>query len=86
MALTAAQRSQRASIAALELHAQRDSVEHTAPARAASPGQLPYWEHIVDPDGELTPDERRRRAELKRRAHFKRLALRSAQARAARAS
>lgn len=81
-----AQRSQRARIAALELHAQHDSRDLTAPARAASPGQLPYWENIVDGEGKLEPSERRRRAELKRRAHFQRLALLSSQARSKKAS
>ncbi|MGF2945831.1 hypothetical protein ACQV26_11935 [Mycobacterium sp. Lab-001] len=36
---------------------------------------------MVDPDGELTPEERARRAEHARKAHFKRLALKSAKAR-----
>jgi len=84
--LTAAQRSQRARIAALELHAQVDSRVHTEPARAKSPGQLPYWEQIVDPNRELNPAERTRRAELKRRAHFQRLAFNSAKARRKKAS
>jgi hypothetical protein len=86
MPLTPAQRTQRARIGAFELHAQRDPRITTASARAASPGQLPYWERIVDPEGQLEPPERTRRAEFKRRAHFARLALKSAQSRRAKAA
>lgn len=50
----------------------------TARARAAF---LARFEAEVDPDGELEPDERRRRALAARRADFARLALRSAKAR-----
>ena len=39
------------------------------------------FEREVDPDGTLSPDERARRAESKRRAYFQRLALKSARAR-----
>jgi hypothetical protein len=39
------------------------------------------FEHDVDPDGVLPVDERLRRAEMARKAHFTRLALRSAQVR-----
>lgn len=81
MPVSRSDRSQLARIAALELHAQRDSRELLKPAQAASPGQLPYWEKHVDPEGMLAPLERRRRAELKRRAYFQRLALKSARAR-----
>ena len=84
MVLSASERTLRARLAALELHASRDPLKHTAAARAASPGQLTYWEQQVDPDGLLEPTERVRRAELKRRAHFTRLALKSAQARRSR--
>jgi hypothetical protein len=42
------------------------------------------FEDMVDPDRELGPDERARRAEHKRKAYFQRLALKSAKARAAR--
>ena len=50
----------------------------TAPARDAF---LAKFEDLVDPDHELHPQERARRAGNARRAHFTRLALRSAQAR-----
>ncbi|MEY8013837.1 hypothetical protein [Mycobacterium servetii] len=46
---------------------------------------LEKFAHQVDPDGTLPPAERAKRAESLRRAHFKRLALKSAQARRRRA-
>lgn len=55
-----------------------DRSARTAPARAAA---LARFEAEVDPAGVLAPMERRRRAEHARRAHMKRLALRSAKAR-----
>jgi hypothetical protein len=55
-----------------------------APAQAASPGQLAYWERQIDPERVLSGDERRRRAEAARNAHMARLALKSSQARRAR--
>jgi len=81
--VTPAERSMRARIAAYSLHAKRDPRETTAPARAAF---LARFEHQVDPDGSLPDAERRRRAEAARKAHFTKLALRSAQARRARAT
>lgn len=39
------------------------------------------FEREVDPDGVLSPEERARRAEHLRKAHFQRLALKSARAR-----
>ena len=80
--MTPAERSMRARIAAYSLHAQRDARETTAPARAAF---LARFEHMVDPDGVLPEPERTRRATAARKAHFARLALRSAQARRSRA-
>lgn len=59
-----------------------DRSARTAPARAAARGR---FEDIVDPDGVLDPAERARRADHAYRAHMARLALRSAQARRARA-
>lgn len=50
----------------------------TEPARKAA---LERFEREVDPDGELTPAERAKRAEHARKAYFARLALKSAQAR-----
>ncbi|MDO0977176.1 hypothetical protein [Mycolicibacterium frederiksbergense] len=42
---------------------------------------LDKFEQQVDPDGTLQPAERAQRAEHARKAYFKRLALKSAQAR-----
>jgi hypothetical protein len=44
------------------------------------------FEDLVDPQRKLVPSERSRRAEAARRAHFTRLALKSANARAKRKS
>jgi hypothetical protein len=81
--LTAEQRSLRAKLGAYSLHAQRDPHETTRAARDAFDAR---FARIVDPTGELDPAERERRATAARRAHFARLALRSAQARRARKS
>ena len=84
--LSPQERSLRARLAAHELHSQYDSREITRAARAAGPGSLSYWERKVDPDGELTPEERTRRAGHKKTAYFQRLALRSVRARRQRAA
>jgi hypothetical protein len=42
---------------------------------------LDKFERQVDPDGVLAPAERARRAEHARKAHFKRMALKSAHVR-----
>jgi hypothetical protein len=73
-----AERSLRARLAAHSMHAQHDARETTTAARAAF---LARFEVEVDPDGTLSPEERRRRAEHARRAYFTRLALASAKAR-----
>jgi hypothetical protein len=83
--LTPEQRSLRARIAAYGLHEKVDGLTHTAPARAASPGQSSYWDKKVDPDGTLPDAERRRRAEIAKKRYFSTLALKSARARALRA-
>ncbi|BCT76925.1 hypothetical protein SCMU_27670 [Sinomonas cyclohexanicum] len=68
-----------AQIAANESWAQtEDRSARTAPARAA---MLAKFEHEADPEGRLLPAERARRAEHLRKAHFQRLALKSAQSR-----
>jgi hypothetical protein len=64
--------------------AKHDATEGTAAARAAGPGRIDYWENQVDPDRSLPAVERRRRAEAAKKAHFTKLALRSAQARSGR--
>lgn len=55
-----------------------DLAAATAPARRAFDER---FEREVDPDGQLSADERARRADHARRAYFARLALRSAQSR-----
>jgi hypothetical protein len=71
----------RASIAANERWSRvADRQGATATARQAFSDR---FENEVDPAGELPPDERARRAAYARKAHMKRLALRSAQARRA---
>lgn len=76
--LSPAERVLRARAAAHTKWSQTDAVAGTAAARAAF---LAGFERQVDPDGSLDPAERQRRAEHARKAHFARLALRSAQAR-----
>lgn len=68
-------------IGAHRLHATHDSRDVTAKARETF---LARFEREVDPDLVLPLEERRRRAEHARRAHFSLLALKSAEARAGR--
>jgi len=75
--MTPEQRSMRARIAAHVQHAQGRT--NTGPALKAFNDR---WEREVDPEGALAPAERARRAEHAKRAHFQRLALKSAQVRA----
>jgi hypothetical protein len=74
-----AERVLRARLAAYTLHAKYDARETTT-ARAAF---MDRFEREVDPDGQLSVEERQRRAAAAaaRKAYFTRLALRSAQAR-----
>jgi hypothetical protein len=77
--LSKEQRQLRARLAAHTSWANTaDRKERTAPARAAL---LSKFESQVDPDGTMDPQERARRAESARKAHFTRLAYLSAQAR-----
>lgn len=80
--LTPEQRSLRARLAAYTLHSQVDSAAHTQRAREAF---LAGFERQVDPEGILSETERQRRAEAAKRAHFTRLAYKSALARSGRA-
>jgi hypothetical protein len=68
----------RGRIGAYVLHSRYDSRELTKAARAAFESK---FERDVDPAGVLPPEERLRRAEMARKAHYARLALKSAQAR-----
>lgn len=83
MALTPEQRKLRAEIAA---HARWSQEDPTDTAIRAQAGLLARFEREVDPDNTLDPTERTRRAEHARRAHMKRLALRSSRVRARRAA
>lgn len=75
---TPEERSLRARLAAHHSWANtKDPAARTRPAREAA---LARFEDQVDPAGQLSEAERRRRAEHARRAHMQRLALRSAQA------
>lgn len=74
MPLTPSQRSQRARVAAHAMHAQHDARITTRKARATF---LASFEDKVDPDGVLSPQERAKRAESARKAHFAALALKS---------
>lgn len=77
--LTPAQRALRARAAADASWANTsDRAARTAPARRAA---LARFERQVDPTGELSDEERQRRAASARRSYFRRLALRSARAR-----
>lgn len=75
---THAQRVLIGRLGAYTVHSKYDSRELIRPAREA------FWskfERDVDPDGVLPLDERLRRAEMARKAHFTRLAIASAKAR-----
>lgn len=76
--MTRRELSIRGRIGAYSLHAKQDARETTAKARSAF---MARFETRVDPDGTLSEAERLRRAEAARRAHFARLALKSAQRR-----
>lgn len=79
MELTPEQRALRSRVAAHHSWARTaDRTERTRPGREAF---LRRFEEQVDPEGRLSPAERRRRAEQARKAHFARLALRSSRAR-----
>jgi hypothetical protein len=71
-------RSKIARLAAYEMHAKHDARVTTAKARAAADAR---FETMVDPEGKLSPQERGRRADAARKAHYIRMGLRSAEAR-----
>ena len=78
-ALTPEQRATRARIAAYDSWANTSNpTARTEPARRAF---LRRFEDQVDPDRTLPDAERTRRAEAARKAHFQRMALKSARAR-----
>ena len=75
---THAERVLTGRLGAYVLHSRYDSRELLRPAREAFEAK---FEREVDPEGVLPVEERLRRAEMARKAHFTRLALLSAQAR-----
>ncbi|ORL08372.1 hypothetical protein [Prescottella equi] len=58
-----------------------NTIDRPARTAAARQAALDRFEQEVDPEGELPPAERRKRAEHARRAYFLKLALKSAQSR-----
>jgi hypothetical protein len=76
MALTPAQRTLRARIAAESMHAQGKTNTHKA-----RKGFIRKFEDQVDPERKLSPEDRAKRADHALRAHMSRLALASAKAR-----
>lgn len=72
--------SERGLLGALATHARYSTQETT---RAAHEGFMRRFEREVDPDGVLDEAERQRRATSARRLYMRRLAIKSAQVRAA---
>ncbi|MFD4432892.1 hypothetical protein [Nocardia sp. NPDC058497] len=76
---TPSERTLQARIAAHESWARTpDRAARTAKARSAMESK---FDRIVDPDGLLSPEERAYRSGQARKAHYTRLALKSAQSR-----
>ena len=75
------EKSLRHQLAAHAMHAVHDSRETTKAAREANDAR---FERQVDPEGKLSPPERRVRAAHARKAYMLQLAYRSAKVRAAR--
>lgn len=79
MTMTATQRKMRAQIAANTRWARCDNrSKATSKARAAF---MDKFERQVDPAGVLVPEERAKRAENLRKAHYMKMSIRSAEAR-----
>lgn len=77
-ARTHAQRVLLGRLGAYTMLSRHDPYEVTKAARAAF---VSKFERDVDPDGILPVEERLRRADMARKAHYTRLALKSAEAR-----
>jgi hypothetical protein len=77
--LTASERVMRARIAANTRWARTE--DRSAATRAAREAMEDRYEREVDPEGKLLPQERAKRAENARKAHYQRMQLKSAQAR-----
>ena len=82
MSMTPAERKLRASIAGHTSWANtEDRTARTEPGRDA---MWRKFEDMADPNHELTPAERHKRATNLRKAHFQRMSLKAAKARKAR--
>ena len=75
------EKSLRHQVAAHSMHSMHDARKTTEAARKANAER---FERQVDPEGKLSPAERRHRAEHARKAYMLSLAYRSAKVRAAR--
>lgn len=82
-----AKTNDRRQIAKIAAHARWAKTEdRSAATQAARDALARKFEDQVDPDRLLTEDERARRADSARRAHFQALALKSARARRAKSA
>ena len=82
MALTAEQQRNHGRIGAYKMHSRNDVKVVSAPGRKAAENKLDARLLTeIDPDGTLPEAERARRLGYARKAHFSRLALKSAQTR-----
>lgn len=65
------------TVGALESWARtKNRAARTANGHAASPGSVDYWLARVDPDGEMSAEDREKAARNKQRAYMRRLAKR----------
>lgn len=82
MPLTPGERVLRARLAAHASHAA--TANPSARAAKGAAGLLAKFEREIDPDNQLTPEDRRRRAQHRYKQHMTALALQSSKARRAR--
>ncbi|MCL8026350.1 hypothetical protein [Nocardioides bruguierae] len=83
--MTASDPGQRRQIAKLAAHERwARETDRSAATQAARDGMARKFENQVDPDRVLSPAERAKRAESAKRAHYQRIAMKSAAARRAR--
>jgi hypothetical protein len=80
--LVSEEMAMRGRIGAYALHAKHDTNEVSAPGRAAATASLnARLLAEIDPENQLSEAERERRLRYARKAHYARLALKSAKAR-----
>jgi len=70
MSLTPRERSRAARIGAYVMHSKHDTRQVSLPGRLAA---MARFEREVDPTGELPIEERKRRAEMAKKAHYARI-------------